>query len=205
MRCFEGLVDLATTDGCFPSACSWLCSFLSWVLGSHPWLFFHLHACTVLRETHEALFPRLPGLILARRQRLAVLPPLRSCFVALLCRQGPLAGQAKHLSAVARRTSATSDSGRRCILLTRRLVVSGHLSTNSALLIRSAEPVESSVPWSWQTLAPPHAGTRLTTSSCRAPVKKGLSVLPRHPRQLLPPTDLELVIHLHRRLAAPAL
>ena len=38
---------------------------------------------------------------------LAVLPPLRSCSVALLCRQSPLASQAQALSAVTRRTSAT--------------------------------------------------------------------------------------------------
>ena len=56
-----------------------------------------------------------------------------------------MADQANLLSAVTCRTSATSDScSRRCILLARRLVVSGHLSTNSALLIdQSAEPVES--------------------------------------------------------------
>ena len=27
----------------FPLACGWLCSFLSWVLGSHPWLFFFIY------------------------------------------------------------------------------------------------------------------------------------------------------------------
>ena len=59
--------------------------------------------------------------------------------------------------------------------LTKRLVVSGHLSTNSELSIdRSAEPVESSLPCSWQTLAPLRAGTRLATSSCRAPRARSL-------------------------------
>ena len=68
--------------------------------------------------------------------------PLRSYTVTLLCRRSHMADQANLLSAVICRTSATSDScSRRCILLTKRLVVSGHLSTNSALLIdRSAEP-----------------------------------------------------------------
>ena len=100
----------------------------------------------------EALFPR------AAR-------PLRSYTVTMLCRRGHMADQTDLLSAVTCRTSATSDScSRRCILLTRRLVV----STNSALLIEgSAEPVKSSLPCSWQTVAPLHAGTRLATSSCR--------------------------------------
>ena len=38
----------------------------------------------------------------------------------------------------------------------------------------SAEPVESSLPCSWQTLAPLHAGTRLATSSCRTPRARSL-------------------------------
>ena len=122
----------------------------------------------------EALFPRASW-------------PLRSYTVTLLCRRGHMAGQAYLLSTVTCRTSATSDScSRRCSLLARRLVVRWHLSTNSALLIdRSAEPVQSSLLCSWQTLAPLHAGTRLATFSCRtreharcdAPVKKGLVVI----------------------------
>ena len=121
----------------------------------------------------EALFQGLPGLLLARRQGL---PPLRSCSMALLCRRGPLVRETKPLSDVSCRTSATSDScRRRCILLTRRLVVSGHLSTNSALLIDlSAEPAESFLPYSWQTEAPLHAGTRLATCSCRTPRARSL-------------------------------
>ena len=71
----------------------------------------------------EALFPRASG-------------PLRSSTVTLLCRRGHMTDQANLLSAVTCRTSATSDSySRRCILLTRRLVVSGHLSTNSAVQV----------------------------------------------------------------------
>ena len=130
--------------------------------------------------------------------------PLRSCSMALLCRRGPLVHEAKPLQAVARRTSATSDScSRRCILLTRRLVVSGLLSTNAALLIdRSAEPLGSSLTCSWQTLAALHAGTRLATSLCPAPRARSLwpqkrrvflFCRPRH-RRLVPPTHLELVI-----------
>ena len=116
----------------------------------------------------EALFPR------ASR-------PLRSHTLALLCRRVHLCSWANLLSAVARRTSATLDScGRHCILLTKRLVVSGHLSTSSALLLidLSAEPVESSLPCSWQTLSPLHAGTR--------PCEEGSFCHPRH-RRLTPP------------------
>ena len=153
--------------------------------GPIPGCFFFFestHACTVLCEalaprtsgrrltSERPCFQGLPGLVLARRQGLAVMQPLRSCSMALLCRRGPLVHEAKLLSVVSCRTSATSDScSCRCILLTRRLVVSGHLSTSSALLIDlSAEPVESFLPCSWQTLAPLHAGTRLATPSCRA-------------------------------------
>ena len=146
----------ATTDGCFLSACSWLCSFTSCrsvlsrsgcsflpavgplfsFLGSGvfslavflfspimPALSCARHPAGTA-HVGEALFQGLPGLLLARRQDLTVLPPLQSCSMALLCRRGP-----------------------------KRFVVSGHLSTNSALLIdRSSEPVEPSLPSSCRTL-----------------------------------------------------
>ena len=147
---------------CSLSACSWLCSFCLGFCKSLPSLFF--------------LFsPLMPALSCARHWRRdpagtahiceALFPkasrPLRSYTVTLLCRRCHMADQASLLSVVTCRTSATSDScSRPYILLTKRLVVSGHLSTNSALLIdRSAEPVETSLPCSWQTLAPLHAGT----------------------------------------------
>ena len=142
------------------------------VLGSHPWLFF-------------LLSPFMPALCSARHWRRdpagtahvceALFPmasrPLRSCTSHLFCRRGHLVREANLLSPISYRTPATSGScSRRCIFLTKRLVVSGHLSTNSALLIdRSAEPVEPFLPCSWQTLAGLHPGTRLTTSSCRTP------------------------------------
>ena len=59
---------------------------------------------------------------------------IRSCAVTQLCRRGHMADRANLLSAVARRTSATSDSCSFLMhLLTWCLVVSGHLSTISAL------------------------------------------------------------------------
>ena len=118
----------------------------------------------------EALFPRASRL-------------LRSCTVTLLCRRGHVVDQASLLSALTCRTSATSDScSRRCILLINRLVVVGHLSTNST---RSAEPPESSLPCSWQTLrrctrAPDSQrprGAPREHARREAPVKKGLVVI----------------------------
>ena len=100
-------------------ACSWLCSCHSWVLGSFPWLFFfRVHSCLhcpvrgtdacPVRGTDaatqrapltlcEALFPRASS-------------ALRSYTVTLQSRRGHMADRANLLSAVARRTSATSDS-----------------------------------------------------------------------------------------------
>ena len=152
---------ITSSFGCFSCgwvcsfACSWLCSFclfsraargqvLSLISFSPPHvlhvdevLIFGVHACTVLREalapllrghhSHccEALFPRAS-------RPMSRTSSLRSCTVALHCCRGPLAGQANLLSAIARHTSATSDScSRHCILLTRCLVVSGHHSTSS--------------------------------------------------------------------------
>ena len=75
-------------------------------------------------------------------------------------------------SAAVRRTPATrvtmlrSRLQQSLHLLTKCLLVGGHLSTSFALLIdRSAKIVESSLSL-WQTLAPPHAGARLTRPSC---------------------------------------
>ena len=166
-------------------------SFRSWILGSHPWLFCpyeSTRACIFLCETlaprprghrsrGEAQFPRasrpaprtssgsdclataaivLHGLALPSRSLGRPSQAPLGCFMSHVCGFWTLAA-----------VPAFS--------LTRRLVVSGHLWTNSALLIdRSAEPVESSLPCSWQTVAPLHAGTRLATSSCRAPRARSL-------------------------------
>ena len=123
--------------------------FFSWVLGSHPWLFFLLSpfifipalSCARHWRRDPAGIAHVCEVFFPRGSR-----SLLSCTLALLYRRGHLVREASLLSAVARRTSATFDScSRHCSLLTRHLVVSGHLSTSSALLIdRSAEPVESS-------------------------------------------------------------
>ena len=158
-------------------------------------------------------FQGLPGLLLARRQESDCLASAAIVLHGLALPSRSLGWPSQALSAVSCRTSATSGlfAAVAAFSLTRRLVVSGRLSTNSALLIdRSAEPVESSLPCSWLTLAPLHAGTRLATSSCRAPrarcetpVKKSLFVLSRHSRhsRIVPPTDLDWSSMLVRTLA----
>ena len=82
-------------------------------------------------------------------------------------------------------------------------MVSGHLSTNSALLIDLVgtsgvfPALLVADPGAACTRAPDSQRPRVAPSEharCEAPVKKGPSVLSRHPRRLPPTTDLELVV-----------
>ena len=143
------------------------------ILGSLPWLFFllslscakHRRRCPRgHRSRGKALFPRA-----SRPLSLYTFWPWSAVEVSWLAR--PFSSR---LMFVTRLWLRTLDfCSRHCIHLTLCLVVVGQFSTNSAI-DRPAEPVESPLPCSWQTLAPLHAGTRLATSLCRTPRARSL-------------------------------